>query len=70
SKHYVVLRDGGFVSNDLYFNNRGGNEICYDLKTLKETTKSSCQKVLPSLLKRLDMSDKIIKNNLIEQLKK
>lgn len=70
SNHYVVFRDGGFASNDLYFNNRGGNEICYDLKALKETTKSSCQKVLPSLLGRLNLSDKIIKNNLIEQLKK
>jgi len=65
----VVLRNGGYINQNYYFDNTDGKEVCYDLQKHASVSKSFCSKQQPSLLERLSLSDKVIQNNLLKKFK-
>jgi phosphoglycerol transferase MdoB-like AlkP superfamily enzyme len=67
----VVFRDGSFIDGDYYFINRFGptsNSICFELETGQRVDTGMLERKRGEALKRLEISDIIIRGDLIPVL--
>lgn len=70
SDEFVVFRNGGFVTDKLYFDNTDGESRCFNLIEEKATLLNNCKDAMPEYHQYLDVSDTVIRNNLIKEMKK